>query len=472
MNRPGPGPCFCKMRDQELFSLCKKLRPVLGPKADALWQAYATAETPTSKLEAEALIRMAAMQHLSRSVKDQPVLLPPPSQSAAAGEFLLGTICYGQKPLYPLYLNRENFIKHIGIFSITGGGKTNATQVLLLGLLRQDIPFLVVDWKRSYHNLRNLPLPKAQNLQIYSVGRKGHLPFHWNPLRAPPNIHPKTWLSAVVEALEKSHISGPGVADVLIEILDKKFEERGFYDGVPDQYPNFHDALEELEHKRFAGRRGLWKDSSERILRTFTFGPSAGAFNARHPLKLETLLEQPVVIELDQELPKPLRVFLSDILLRWIHLYRLGQGETHELRHVTVLEEVHNLFPKSMIERQTTNSLENVFREIRGFGEGLISITQHPSLIPIYILGNCNTQIYLGLQHEEDIDTAKRALFLDPGDEVYLDRLRVGEGIVKIKGRTDPCLVRFPLVPVNPTQPEERVDATEGGDRNSTTGLD
>jgi len=42
--------------------------------------------------------------------------------------------------------------------------------------------------------------------------------------------------------------------------------------------------------------------------------------------------------------------------------------------------------------------------------------------------------------------TAKRALFLDPGDEVFLDRLRVGEGIVKIKGRTDPCMVRFPRV--------------------------
>ena len=69
-------------------------------------------------------------------------------------------------------------------------------------------------------------------------------------------------------------------------------------------------------------------------------------------------------------------------------------------------------------------------------------------MIPIYILGNCNTQIYLGLQHEEDIFTAKRALFLENRDEVYLDRLRVGEGIVKIKGRVDPCHVRFPLVPV------------------------
>jgi hypothetical protein len=434
------------MRDTELRSLCKKLEPLIGSRAGALWNAYVTAETPRARQEAESLIQMVAIQALGNSPSNPQVLLPPPGPDAASGEFLLGNITYGSREPYPLFLRRENFIKHIGIFSITGGGKTNVAQLLLLGLLRQDVPFLVVDWKRSYHRLREAPVPKAKNIRVFSVGRHGESAFNWNPLRGPPGVHPKTWLSVVVEALEKSHISGPGVADILIEILDKKFDEAGFYSEPATKYPNFFDAAEDLERVKFKGRRMLWQDSCARILRTFTFGPAAGAFNARHPLKLEELLEQPVIIELDQELPKPLRVFLSDVLMRWIHLYRLGQGETNQLRHVTVLEEVHNLFPKSLIERQASNSLENVFREIRGFGEGLVSITQHPSLIPIYILGNCNTQIYLGLQHEDDIVTAKRALFLDPGDEVFLDRLRVGEGIVKIKGRTDPCLVRFPRV--------------------------
>ena len=284
-------------------------------------------------------------------------------------------------------------------------------------------------------------------------------------------MHPKTWISAVAEALEKSHLSGPGVADILIEELDKQFEDAGFYSGKHDQYPNFFDVSEALDHVQFKGRRMLWQDSCLRILRTFTFGPAAGAFNARHPLKLEELLNRPVIVELDQELPKPLRVFLSDILLRWIHLYRLSQGETDRLRHVTVLEESHNLFPRSQAEHQTTNSLENVFREIRGFGEGLVSITQHPSLMPIYILGNCNTQIYLGLQHAEDIFTAGRALFLDRGEEAFLDRLRVGEGIVKIKGRTGPCLVRFPLVPIS--RENDQDDAfTAGGGGDGEAGLD
>jgi hypothetical protein len=196
------------------------------------------------------------------------------------------------------------------------------------------------------------------------------------------------------------------VDDILIEALDKRFEDAGFYNGKVDQYPNCFDVAEELERLQFKGRRMLWQDSAMRIIRTYTFGPASGAVNSRHPIKLEELLDKPVVIELDQELPKPLRVFISDLLFRWIQLYRLGQGESDRLRHVTFLEEAHNLFPRSQVEHQSTNSLENVFREIRSFGEGLASITQHhPTLIPINILGNCHTQIYPGLPHEEDIMT-------------------------------------------------------------------
>ena len=132
------------MRDQDLKTICKKLKPMLGNRANALWLSYATADTPVAKLEAEALINLLANQYFGASVGGDPILLPPPSPEASAGEFLLGQICYGRKPMQPLYLRRENFIKHIGIYSITGGGKTNVAQLMLLGLLEQDIPFLVV----------------------------------------------------------------------------------------------------------------------------------------------------------------------------------------------------------------------------------------------------------------------------------------------------------------------------------------
>lgn len=460
------------MWEAEVRDICRKLKPLLGRQADALWFAYLTAETPDSKRDAESLIHLLSARYLSGQVDDPAIRLPPPSKAAVQGRFLLGTVLYGDRPLHQLFLDRENFSKHIGIFSITGGGKTNVAQVLLLGLLQHEIPFLVLDWKRSYRDLLTLPIPAVQALRIFSVGRKTASPFQWNPLRAPPGVHPKTWISVMVEALEKSHISGPGVADILIESLDKNMEAAGVYEGRQQQYPNFFDVVEGVSKMHERGRRMLWQDSCLRILKTFTFGPAAGAFNARHPLALEDLLTQPVIVELDQELPKSLRVFCSDVILRWIHLYRLSQGETEQLRHVTFLEEVHNLFPKTHLEKQASSSLENVFREIRGFGEGLVNITQHPSLLPIYILGNSNTLICLGLQHEEDIVTARRSLFLTPKEDVFFDRLPVGEGIVKVKGRISPCHVRFPKVPVrrgiitdDMLTPEERAGSqTEGQD--------
>ena len=438
------------MIDQELKNLCCKLRPLIGNKADALWLAYTTSENMKARQEAESLIYMFAARHLTRNVDDRTILLSPVEQAKAFGEFSLGTINYANRPLYPVGLDRENFIKHIGILAMTGSGKTNVAQNMLLGLLDKDIPFLVIDWKRSYWQIKSINNPKVNKISVLSVGRESDTPFHWNPLRAPPGVHPRTWISIIAEVLEKTHISGPGVADIFIDLFDELYEKYGFYSGQHEErYPNFHDAKEMLDRTQFRGRRMLWRDSCLRILKTFTFGPAARSFNAREPLKLEELLNKPVILELDFELPKPLRTFLSEIFLRFIHLCRLRQGETDQLRHVTFLEEVHNLFPRTHMENQATNSLESLFREIRGFGEGLVYITQHPSLTPVYLTGNSNTLIILGLQNENDIIAAKRALFLQQGEEVYLDRLKVGEGIVKIKGRIPPCHVKFPLVPIH-----------------------
>ena len=150
-----------------------------------------------------------------------------------------------------------------------------------------------------------------------------------------------------------------------------------------------------------------------------------------------------MILELDLELPKTVRAFFTETILRWIHLYRLGQGESEKLRHVLVLEEAHNIFPVQAYGQSPNGGLENVYREIRSFGQALIAITQHPSMLPIYVLGNTHTLIFMALTHEADIISARQSLFLDRTQDVFLDRLQVGEGIVKIKGRLPPTHVSF-----------------------------
>ncbi len=373
-------------------------------------------------------------------------MLPPSGDDAGTGSINLGELQFAERPVGPVQIDPNELVKHVGIFATTGSGKTNTGFHITLQLLRHKIPFLIIDWKRSYRSLKSLE--RTPKFEVFTVGRNTR-PFLWNPLRPPPKTHIRTWITILSEVLEKSHISGQGVADVLIEHIDNAFERRGFFSAETNSFPNFSDVRESVERVSYKGRRQLWQDSCLRILRSFTYGPAAAAFNNRNPIKLEEVLCQSTILELDQELPKSLRIFLSEVIFRWIHLYRLGQGEISSLRHVLILEEVHNLFPRSSIELQANNGLENIFREIRSFGQGMIAITQHPSLLPVFLLGNLHCLIFMSLTHEADIAAARQALFLERNQSHFLDLLRVGEGIVKIKGRVPAVHVRFPKIAVS-----------------------
>ena len=428
---------------KDIEELCRKLKPVIGKKADTLWYHY-LADDEKGRRELALDIEIIAEKVLKKeALTNQQILLRPPSPKDSTGSYLLGDVMYNDKKYQPLYLRQKDFSKQVGIFAVTGEGKTNLAYLLALQMLDKKVPFMVIDWKRSWRNLLTLKdkYPQLKDVQVYTVGRD-ILPFLGNPFRPPPGANKELWISTISEVLEKSHLSGPGVAyhfnkvySMLLRGQDENF------------YPNFYDGKKEVENLRAFERELRWKQTALRIFNSFITGPASKAFNARNPIKLEELLDKPVILELDLEMPKPLRVFFSELILRWIHLYRLSQGETEDLRHVLFLEEAHNLFSSSKFN-QESNSLENIYREIRAFGQGIITITQHPSLLPIYLLGNCHTQIYLGLQHEDDIRTARKSLFLSRDEEPYPNMLNIGECIVKIKNRIEPCLVKTPLVPV------------------------
>lgn len=434
---------------EELRSLCKQLKPLIGRSADSLWTHYQLAESPAARSEAENMIRMMAVSYLGGQADDRAVRLPPSNTLDTGGDMFLGDIRYPGRPTQALYLRSPDLVKHTGIFATTGSGKTHVAYNLLRQFSQTKIPFLVIDWKRSYRNLKSLP--DMKDMEVFTVGRDAH-PFTWNPLRPPPNVHPQTWIQILADVLEKTHVSGQGVADVLAELADMEFAARGFYNDDNDslEYPNFYDLKGQLDRRKYSGRKALWRDSCLRILRTFVFGPGSKAFNARHPLHLEDLLDKSVILELDLELPKTVRAFFTETILRWIHLYRLGQGESERLRHVLVLEEAHNIFPAPTYGVTQNGGLENVYREIRSFGQALIAITQHPSMLPIYVLGNTHTLIFMALTHEADIISARQSLFLERNQDVFLDRLQVGEGIVKIKGRLPPTHVQFKEIHVKP----------------------
>jgi hypothetical protein len=129
------------MNIEEVF---RKLRPIMGPQLDALWQEYLVSDTQLRQT-IERTLRVMLAQRLAEGFGSEHVLLRPPPRELAAGGYPVGMIHYGQDGFYPFGLREPEFIQHIGIFGRSGSGKTNLAYLLLQGLVKAGKPFLVFD---------------------------------------------------------------------------------------------------------------------------------------------------------------------------------------------------------------------------------------------------------------------------------------------------------------------------------------
>ena len=72
--------------ESEVRELCRKLKPILGKKVDALWRSYLT-EDMDGKREVETTLNILAAKVLNEGFDGNRVLLSPPSRELAAGSY-------------------------------------------------------------------------------------------------------------------------------------------------------------------------------------------------------------------------------------------------------------------------------------------------------------------------------------------------------------------------------------------------
>ena len=108
------------MNIEEVFT---KLRPVMGSQLDTLWQEYLVADISIRQV-IERTLRVTLAQRLSETFEKEQVLLKPPPQELADGEYPVGMIHYGRDSFYPFGLREDEFIQHIGIFGRSGSGNS------------------------------------------------------------------------------------------------------------------------------------------------------------------------------------------------------------------------------------------------------------------------------------------------------------------------------------------------------------
>ncbi|GAH70792.1 unnamed protein product, partial [marine sediment metagenome] len=193
------------MRQDDFNNLLAKLRPAIGEIADTLW--LTSLLDPTQQKNAHAVAQALSAELLGQGYIGEHILLEPPPNENAAGEYKLGHVVYAGKPVCPFALREEDLPQHIAILGRSGAGKTNVGYLVVSNLLEKRKPFMVLDWRRNYRHLARRS--EAKDLIVLPVGEPESLCF--NPLDPPPGLTANqrdAYLRDVISVLCTTYLPG------------------------------------------------------------------------------------------------------------------------------------------------------------------------------------------------------------------------------------------------------------------------
>jgi len=410
--------------------LCSKLKPLLGSKMDQIYAAY-LAEDSEGRNQIENYVELLAAKHIPQELGQSDIVLIPPSQEQAKGEYPIGQVCYSGKNLYEFGLREDEWIQHCAILGRSGAGKTNLGFSILRLLKQKSRPFLLFDWKRNYRDL--LSQPEFKDVEVYTVGRN-IAPFSFNPLIPPQGTDPKTWLKKLNQVMAHSYCLGNGCLFLLQQAVDAVYEEAGVYDGTVEKWPTFKDVLNKARNMDTRGRESGWLSSTLRALSTLCFGDMERLVNSSNNKTIDHILDKNVILELDALTQSDKTFFIQSALL-YLHHKRMTEQRREDFKHAVIIEEAHHILSnerRSLVGGQSV--MDIIFREIREFGESLILLDQHPSKISLPAIGNTYCTICMNLKHKTDINAMAQCLLLDKEKDI-LGSLEVGHAVVKLQGR-------------------------------------
>jgi hypothetical protein len=420
--------------------LCRRLRPILGPRMDEVFAAYC-AEDSDGKEQLETYLELLSARHLPQGLDDNEPGLIPPSQEQAQGEYPIGQVSYSGKGLYPFGLRENEWIQHMAILGRSGSGKTNIGFSILKTLVEHRKPFLVFDWKRNYRDL--LAWPQFRDAEVYTIGRNV-APLTFNPLIPPAGTDPKTWLKKLNEVIAHAYCLGNGVLFLLQQAVDAVYEDAGVYENLVQRWPTFKDVLLKARKMDLRGRESGWLSSTLRALSSLCFGGMGELLNSSSNKSIDHVFDGNVILELDG-LSQADKTFFVQACLLYLHHKKMAENTRERFDRCILIEEAHHILSGQRTSLTGSESvMDTTYREIREFGVSLVLLDQMPSKLSGFALANSYATICMSMSNRADINAMTQTLLLDSSRDI-LGTLKVGEAVVKLQGRiARPFLISIP----------------------------
>jgi hypothetical protein len=375
----------------------------------------------------------------------------------------------------------DDFTKHALITGFTGSGKTQTVMNILHQLWADHKkPFLVIESaKTEYRGLLTIPefrsASASQLLRIYTLGNENVAPLRLNPFELLEGVRVESHVNLLQTCFEAAMPPIGPLSSILEESLVGVYRDMGWMmtdKGVPRaklaerRFPEMKDFAAKLE--QVAETRGYRGDNRATVLASIRgrIMPLTRAMNGSkgkmldapftNPL-LEDLFAKPVILELNDlnVADKALVSMFLLTLLREFREQRHKEEKGSELKHITVLEEAHNVLENvsstgseegtgSDVRYRAVQAFCSMLAEVRALGEGLIIADQSPEKLAPDALRNTNIQIAHQLRDARDRGSIGNTMIMSDEQQEYLGKLKPGYAAVFYTGLQRASFVKVP----------------------------
>lgn len=357
-------------------------------------------------------------------------------------------------------LDVKSLTQHVFVTGSTGCGKSETIYKLINETKQVSTKFLVIEpAKGEYKNVFG-------DVNVFGTNPLIMPLLRINPFSFPTGVHVLEHIDRLTEIFNVCWPMYSAMPAVLKKAMLDAYESCGWdlrlsvnrLSRGEDVYPSFLDLFLSLEKviTESAYSEEVKSNYSGALLtrvESLTNGLNGEIFSVNE-LSNMVLFDENCIIDLSRVGSQETKSLIMGILIMRLSEYRMTGANTPNsaLKHLTVLEEAHNILKRVSTEQSQEGSnmagksvemITNAIAEMRTYGEGFVIVDQSPTSVDKAAIKNTNTKIVMRLPDEDDRKVSGKAAGMNDKQIDEIAKLPTGVAVVYQNDWVSPVLCRI-----------------------------
>ena len=330
---------------------------------------------------------------------------------------------------YPVYFSLKDMSRHAFFTGMPGSGKTNTMLHLATQLKKNNIPFLALEpAKKEYRSL--LSHADMQDIFLFSPHLQSHFPLQINPLEFPKGVRLSEHINALLEVFEGTFMLEGPTYRFLSSSIQKAYTNMDWdiedinTDECELPFPSLQDVYDNLQTEIEASSYDAELKGNVRAFLQVRLGGlmerDAGELFNTHfsTLSPDEWLTASAVVELEVLGEQAKNFFVLLVCHYILEVLRANpnggidaDGNLMPVRHVTFIEEAHNIIAPSTQQSaldsvnpkvSATAYIIKMLAEVRALREAIVIADQLPTALASEVTKNTGLKLVHRLTAQDD----------------------------------------------------------------------